>query len=115
MLESNTPPPPAVDGGRVDARAVDFTTGGASAVFPLCVRRAPRRAQDSGLLPSLLRSAPSFSAVFRWHAGAGVERDRFRCRACGAESELLVHHRAGSNAPKILVTLCIRCHIRIHR
>ena len=27
----------------------------------------------------------------------------------------MVHHRHRSNAPKVLVTLCIRCHIRIHR
>lgn len=44
-----------------------------------------------------------------------LERDRFRCRACGAKSRLLVHHRDHSNAPKVLVTLCMRCHIRIHR
>ena len=44
-----------------------------------------------------------------------LERDDFRCRACGAESRLLVHHRDRSNAPKVLLTLCIRCHIRIHR
>jgi len=35
--------------------------------------------------------------------------------ARGAKSRLLVHHRDHSNAPKVLVTLCMRCHIRIHR
>lgn len=44
-----------------------------------------------------------------------LERDRFRCRACGAGGRLLVHHRDRSNEPKLLVTLCIRCHVRIHR
>jgi hypothetical protein len=44
-----------------------------------------------------------------------LERDRFRCRACGTRRRLLVHHRTRSNAPKVLVTLCIRCHSRIHR
>jgi hypothetical protein len=34
-----------------------------------------------------------------------LERDRFRCRPCGAESRLLVHHRDRSNAAKVLVTL----------
>jgi hypothetical protein len=44
-----------------------------------------------------------------------LERDRFRCRACGAQRRLLVHHRDQSNEPNLLVTLCIRCHVRIHR
>ena len=44
-----------------------------------------------------------------------LERDRLRCRACGARSRLVVHHRDGSNEPDGLVTLCIRCHTRIHR
>jgi len=44
-----------------------------------------------------------------------LERDRFRCRACGARSPLVVHHRDRSNQPESLVTLCIRCHMRIHR
>jgi hypothetical protein len=43
-----------------------------------------------------------------------LERDRLRCRACGARSHLVVHHRDGSNEPDGLVTLCIRCHTRIH-
>jgi hypothetical protein len=43
-----------------------------------------------------------------------LERDRYRCRACGARGRLVVHHRDGSNAPELLVTLCIRCHTRIH-
>jgi hypothetical protein len=43
-----------------------------------------------------------------------LERDRFRCRACGACSRLVVHHRDGSNEPDLLVTLCIRCHTQIH-
>ena len=43
-----------------------------------------------------------------------LERDRFRCRACGTRSRLVVHHRHGSNEPNLLVTLCIRCHTRIH-
>lgn len=44
-----------------------------------------------------------------------LERDRFRCRACGARVRLLVHHRDRSNEPDLLITLCIRCHARIHR
>ena len=54
MLESDIPHLPAVDSGRIDAGAFDFTTGGASVVLPLCVREARDRAQESRLLPSLL-------------------------------------------------------------
>jgi hypothetical protein len=42
-----------------------------------------------------------------------LKRDRFRCCACGAESRLVVHHRDGRNV-KPLLTLCIRCHVRLH-
>jgi hypothetical protein len=44
-----------------------------------------------------------------------LERDRFRCRGCGERRRLLVHHRDRSNESNLLVTLCIRCHVRIHR
>jgi len=44
-----------------------------------------------------------------------LERDRFRCRACGQQRRLLVHHPDLHNEPKLLVTLCSRCHVRIHR
>jgi hypothetical protein len=43
-----------------------------------------------------------------------MERDRFRCRGCGKRSALVVHHRDRHNRANLLVTLCIRCHIRIH-
>ena len=42
-------------------------------------------------------------------------RDRFRCCGCGKRSALVVHHRDRHNRTNLLVTLCIRCHIRIHR
>ena len=42
-------------------------------------------------------------------------RDRFHCRGCGKPSALVVHHRDRSNRTSLLITLCIRCHIRIHR
>jgi hypothetical protein len=44
-----------------------------------------------------------------------VRRDGFRCRACGASLRLLVHHRAIDSEERSLITLCIRCHIRVHR
>ena len=43
-----------------------------------------------------------------------LERDRFRCRGCGQRSALVVHHRDRCNRADVLVTLCIRCHVRIH-
>jgi hypothetical protein len=43
-----------------------------------------------------------------------LERDRFRCRGCGKRSALVVHHRDRHNRENLLVTLCIRCHLRIH-
>jgi hypothetical protein len=53
----------------------------------------------------------------RWFGGLRelvLKRDRFRCRACGAVWRLVVHHRDGHNAKPLLVTLCIRCHVRLH-
>ncbi len=44
-----------------------------------------------------------------------LERDRFRCRACGAKSRLLVHHRDHSNAPKVLVMSRCNCDLRYIR
>jgi len=47
-----------------------------------------------------------------------LRRDHFQCRVCGCpeERQLLVHHRDGaSNDPSTLITLCRKCHVRIHR
>jgi hypothetical protein len=44
-----------------------------------------------------------------------LERDRSRCRGCGINSALVVHHRALDNQAASLITLCIRCHLRVHR
>ena len=43
-----------------------------------------------------------------------LERDHFRCRGCGKRTALVVHHRDLCNRAELLVTLCIRCHIRTH-
>jgi hypothetical protein len=43
-----------------------------------------------------------------------LERDQFSCRACGTPRRLVVHHRGGYNARQFLITLCIRCHVRLH-
>ena len=46
---------------------------------------------------------------------AVLRRDRFRCRVCGSGAPLLVHHRNGLNERRLLITLCISCHVRLHR
>jgi hypothetical protein len=46
---------------------------------------------------------------------AVLRRDRFRCRVCGSGAPLLVHHRDGHNERRLLITLCISCHVRLHR
>src|ERR1700733_3960315 len=53
----------------------------------------------------------------RWFGGLRdliLKRDRFACRACGAARRLVVHHRDERNAQPLLITLCIRCHVRLH-
>jgi hypothetical protein len=55
---------------------------------------------------------------WRWFGGlleAVLKRDRFSCRACGVRRRLVVHHREERNAKSLLITLCIRCHVRLHR
>jgi hypothetical protein len=54
----------------------------------------------------------------RWFGGLReliIKRDRFRCRVCGVGRRLVVHHRDERNAKPLLITLCIRCHVRLHR
>jgi hypothetical protein len=44
-----------------------------------------------------------------------LERDR-ACRLCVAGERLVVHHRQpGLNRPDLQITLCRRCHLRVHR
>jgi hypothetical protein len=43
-----------------------------------------------------------------------LRRDGYRCRGCGSQSRLLVHHRDNRNEEELLLTLCIGCHMRVH-
>ena len=48
-----------------------------------------------------------------------LERDGWRCQACGSLRGLEVHHRqlrsqAGDDSEHNLITLCSACHRRIH-
>ena len=46
---------------------------------------------------------------------AVLARDGYRARCCGARDDLLVHHRSYDRQRlRDLVTLCRRCHARIH-
>ena len=49
--------------------------------------------------------------------GVILIRDGHRCRICGSEEYLHIHHRDGdptNDRPDNLITLCERCHSRIH-
>ncbi len=38
------------------------------------------------------------------------------CRVCRAEQPLVVHHRRpGNDRPAWQITVCVRCHVRLHR
>jgi 5-methylcytosine-specific restriction endonuclease McrA len=49
-----------------------------------------------------------------------LERDNWRCQMCGSMQHLQVHHQnfrsqSGSDMEQNLITLCTRCHARMHR
>jgi hypothetical protein len=45
-----------------------------------------------------------------------LQRDSCRCRACGSERWVGVHHRqAGNHTPSLLIALCAACHAQVHR
>jgi 5-methylcytosine-specific restriction endonuclease McrA len=48
-----------------------------------------------------------------------LRRDSWRCQACGARSNLEVHHkefrgRGGGDSEQNLITLCAACHSKVH-
>jgi 5-methylcytosine-specific restriction endonuclease McrA len=49
-----------------------------------------------------------------------LDRDGWRCQACGDMRHLQLHHqqfrsRSGHDAEENLVTLCAECHAKLHR
>jgi 5-methylcytosine-specific restriction endonuclease McrA len=92
-------------GGRARQRGLFCSCGG-----PLPRRAARCRSCTHGLWYSRRRFGGNREAV--------LERDGYRCRSCGAGKaprRLHVHHRRpGQDATEFLITLCARCHARVH-
>jgi 5-methylcytosine-specific restriction endonuclease McrA len=49
-----------------------------------------------------------------------LERDGWRCQACGSMQHLQVHHlklrsQSGGDVEQNLITLCVECHEQVHR
>jgi len=45
-----------------------------------------------------------------------LQRDGCRCRACGSQRWVGIHHRqAGNHTPSLLIALCAACHAQVHR
>ena len=49
-----------------------------------------------------------------------LRRDSWRCQACGARTNLEVHHKefrshSGDDSEQNLITLCTTCHASVHR
>ncbi len=48
-----------------------------------------------------------------------LQRDGWRCQACGSRTNLQVHHiqlrsQSGDDTEANLITLCLNCHDKIH-
>jgi 5-methylcytosine-specific restriction endonuclease McrA len=66
---------------------------------------------------TVLRLDPDSYDQLRIHV---LQRDGWRCQACGAMSNLEVHHRefrsqAGDDSEQNLITLCAGCHAEAHK
>jgi len=49
-----------------------------------------------------------------------LDRDGWRCQTCGSMQHLQVHHlkfrsHLGGDEEQNLITLCAKCHLRMHR
>ena len=60
------------------------------------------------------------SASYRELHRQVLERDAWRCQACGSIQHLQVHHQklrsqSGSDVEQNLITLCAECHACTHR
>lgn len=98
-------------------------------------RKTP--AEEKAALRAIRREAAAAGATLHSNGEGGLpstlvlgvfRRDEWRCKACGKQSDLLVHHKGGienptsrwllrkgkSNDANNIVTLCEKCHDGIH-
>ncbi len=82
-------------------------------LFCICGALPPLTA---GLCPSCYRKWRHSLRFFGGIREAVLDRDGRRCRACGSDHWIGVHHRkSGENRTSLLITVCAACHARIHR
>ncbi len=109
-----SPRPAAAPAGRRRRR---FRRAGQRDLFCPCGEAAP---QIAGLCRACYRGKALSKRRFGGNREAAIRRDGRRCRACGRENLfgrwLHLHHRErGRSDEDSLVTLCARCHPRVHR
>lgn len=98
-------------------------------------RKTP--AEEKAALRTIRKEAAAAGATLHSDGKGGLpstlvlgvfRRDEWRCHGCGGKDDLLVHHKAGieaplsrwllrkgkSNNPNNITTLCGSCHNRIH-
>jgi 5-methylcytosine-specific restriction endonuclease McrA len=71
-----------------------------------------------GLCEQCARRARLSKENFDGLREAALRRDSYQCQACGEldPTRIVVHHRKpGTNELRHLITLCRRCHAKIHR
>jgi len=66
-------------------------------------------------LPRLRLDAASYEGVRQ----QVLRRDGWRCQSCGSMSNLEIHHKefrshSGHDTEENLITLCSKCHARVH-
>jgi 5-methylcytosine-specific restriction endonuclease McrA len=64
-----------------------------------------------------MRLEPQLYEQLRNHV---LQRDGWRCQACGTMSNLEVHHKefrsqSGDDSEQNLITLCVVCHASLHQ
>jgi 5-methylcytosine-specific restriction endonuclease McrA len=69
-----------------------------------------------GKTPRLRLDPTSYGVLHR----QVLERDGWRCQACGSMQHLQIHHlklrsQSGSDVEQNLITLCFECHEHFHR
>jgi hypothetical protein len=78
-----------------------------------CGAGEPRR---SGLCRSCYGARLRSRYRFAGHREAVLDRDGHCCRICGGRERIAVHHRRpGRHDQELLISVCVRCHARLHR